>query len=170
MTAGGGWVGRTVGRGIHNIPTSLESYRRGLEADFLKGKTASGFMGGVGRIAERKGLMIGLGGAVGVAIGANLDQNDPGHGAKVGAIIGAGGGLVLATGLRASRVWSGFGRVGRVGLIGALSAAAFGTAALMSRSRYAQIDEAIPEDNGLRGRMNTIGAEGDLVFGLHRSR
>ncbi len=174
--------------GVRGAGRAAKGFGLGIKRDYERGRRAAvreaietdeviadsykfrGMMGGMRRVAESKLLMAGAGAAVGSAIGASLDKKDPERGARRGALLGGGGGVALATGLHASRLWGGLNPIAKTGAIGLLSAAAFGGAALMSnRGRYAAVDQAVPED-GMRGRMNTIGAEGDLVFGLHNSR
>lgn len=180
--------GRLAGGFTSGVGSAVNRYARGTRLDFERGQRAAlrearaaeeigenslrfrGLMGGVRRVAERKLLMTEAGAAVGAALGAHLDQQDPEKGAKRGALLGGGAGLALSTGLRASRLWKGLGPVGKAGAIGVLTAGVFGTASVMSRPKYAVMDQALPEDNGLRDRMNTIGANGDLVFGLHNTR
>ena len=177
---------------VRGIPGAFSRYGSKLSSDFNKGKLSyvtkafdetlatgkmpEGFdMGwraaGSRRIIEnRKGLAIGVGAAVGAALGHSLDKKDPGKGAEVGAVLGGGAALAVSTGLQAGRVWNKIGTAGRLGVLGLGSALAFGITAAASRPKYAQLDQAQREDSGVRDRMDTIGASGDLVFGLHNSR
>jgi hypothetical protein len=181
--------GRLVGGLAYGVGSAANRYGRGIRLDFERGRRSAlkearadkeilsenalrfrGAMGGIRRVAESKLLVAGAGAAVGAALGAHLDKEDPEQGAKRGALLGGGAGLAISTGLRTSRLWKGLGPVGKAGAIGVLTTAAFGAATVMSRPKYAVMDQAMPEDNGLRSRMEMIGANGDLVFGLHNTR
>ena len=187
LMAAGTQAGRGNVAGLGYRAFSLgQRYLQGTANDFTKGWVSAvkesstvgitsgtrfrGMMGGLGRVGERKLLMAGIGTGLGAAIGAALDKDDPEAGAKRGAVIGGGAGLAAAVGLRGSRIWKGIGLAGHAGVIGMLSVGAFGAASILSRKRYASMDQAAPEDNGLRDRMNSMSASGDLVLGLHNSR
>lgn len=154
------------------IPGGLPAAARGVTG--MVGKYAQGVrrdLGiGIGRVAERKALMLGTGAAVGAVLGSYLNKNDPEAGARTGAVVGGGVGLATAIGLRSSRAWKGIGHLGRFGAVGLLSGAAFAGASYVSRPRYDVMDHAVREDSGLRSRMNSMNANGDLVLGLHNSR
>ena len=118
---------------------------------------------------ERKGLMIAGGAGIGAMIGSKLDKDDPRRGAMKGAAVGSGAGLAISQGIRASRIWKKFGFAGKAGAIGALSAMAFGAAAVMGRPR-GTVDRAQREDYNMQDRMNAIGATGSVTLGLHNAR
>lgn len=184
---------RTGGRMIGSaIRRGTSSYTAGMAADYAKGRrayvgrpldsvlaggqipaaySARVGLGGVERVAlNRRGAMIGGGAVLGAIIGSELDKDHPGRGAEAGAAIGAGAGLAVNVGLRASKLWKRIGPVGKMGALGVLAVGAFGATTLFSRPKYATMDVANPEDYGLSRRMDSMNAEGDLVFGLHNSR
>jgi hypothetical protein len=131
----------------------------------------AGLKSGIPRVMEQqKALMIGAGAGIGALIGSKLDRDDPRRGAIRGGIVGGGAGLVVSTGIRASRVWNKFGFLGKAGAIGSLTALAFGATTVMSRPKYASMAQADPADYNMQDRMNAIGASGDVVLGLHNGR
>ena len=116
----------------------------------------------------------GLGAVVGGVIGSQI-SDDPAKGAVVGTVAGAAAGLAINRGVKASKVWSKFGPVGKVGLILSASALIGGALKVVNGSEPDVVDRPQPEDNGygrsgIQGRMDRMGASGDLVFGLHRAR
>ena len=116
----------------------------------------------------------GLGAVVGGVIGSQI-SDDPAKGAVVGTVAGAAAGLAINRGVKASKVWSKFGPVGKVGLILSASALIGGSLKVVNGSEPDVVDRPQPEDNGygrsgIQGRMDRMGASGDLVFGLHRAR
>jgi hypothetical protein len=177
------------------IPGSLASYGRGIAGTYETGRAATrakiikevlnkpkwngneskllglrSGLGGISRVAERPFLMAGVGAAVGAAVGHSLNKEDPSRGAKTGAVIGGGSGLVLAGAIKTSRIWSGLNPLSKIGVIGAVSTAVFAGTVMATNPKYAYIDRAEREDNGLRSRMDSIGATGDIVLGLHNQR
>jgi hypothetical protein len=140
------------------------------ELSNIMGHRFAGFRGGISRVAERPFLMAGVGAAVGAAVGHSLNKEDPSRGAKTGAVIGGGSGLVLAGAIKTSRIWSGLNPLSKIGVIGAVSTAVFAGTVMATNPKYAYIDRAEREDNGLRSRMDSIGATGDIVLGLHNQR
>jgi hypothetical protein len=159
-----------AGRFVKGIPGRIGTYAKGIGTEFSAARATGGIGAGISRVAERKGLMTGLGAAVGAAIGAHADREHPGRGAAAGGVIGGGAGLAVSTGLRASRLWKNIGPIGRGGLVAGLSTLAFAGAAYAGRPRYGSMDMAQREDNGLRNRMNSMSATGDVVLGLHNGR
>jgi hypothetical protein len=116
----------------------------------------------------------GLGAVVGGVIGSQV-SDDPAKGAVIGSVAGTAAGLAINRGVKASKVWSKFGSTSRVGIILSASAIIGGALKLVNGSQPDVVDRPQPEDNGYRGsgiqgRMDRMGASGDLVFGLHRAR
>ena len=157
------------------IRTGFSSYSGKIAADYAQGRGAAtgarASLGGLERVAmQRRGAMIGGGALLGAIVGSELNKDHPGRGAETGAAVGAGAGLAVNVGLRASKLWRRIGPIGKMGALGVLSVGAFGATTVFSRPKYATMDVANPEDYGLSRRMNSMNANGDLVFGLHNSR
>lgn len=174
------------------IRTGFSSYSGKIAADYAQGRRAYvgrtltnvlaggeipsaysarvGFAGIEQVALKKRGAMIGGGALLGAIVGSELNKDHPGRGAETGAAVGAGAGLAVNVGLRASKLWRRIGPIGKMGALGVLSVGAFGATTVFSRPKYATMDVANPEDYGLSRRMDSMNAEGDLVFGLHNSR
>jgi hypothetical protein len=116
----------------------------------------------------------GIGAVVGGIIGSQI-SDDPDKGAVLGTVAGAAAGVAINRGVKASKIWSKLGATSRVGLILSASALLGGALKVVNGSQPDVVDRPQPEDNGYRGsgiqgRMDRMGASGDLVFGLHRTR
>jgi hypothetical protein len=125
------------------------------------------------QILERPMLSGGLGAVVGGLIGSKV-SDDSTKGAVVGASLGAGAGIAIGRVARGSRVWGSWNPAARTGVIMA-SSIALGGVLRMFAGGDEPADRAVPEDNGysdagVRDRMARVGAQGDLVFGLHNGR
>lgn len=130
--------------------------------------------GGWKSAIQRPGISGGLGALVGGVIGRKV-TDDSNTGTAVGAAVGAGAGVAIGRVAKASSVWSKWGPVARGGSIIAASVAIGGALKVLAGSEPEEVATAQPEDSGyggsgIRDRMNRIGAQGDLVFGLHRGR
>ena len=130
--------------------------------------------GGWKTALQRPGVSGGIGAVIGGLIGSQV-SDDPGKGAAIGSVMGAGAGIAIGRVAKASAVWNKLGGVSRTGSILAASAVIGGALKLMSGPEPEVVDRPAPEDNGygssgVRDRMGRIGASGDLVFGLHNSR
>jgi hypothetical protein len=164
-------IGKSGGSFIAGIPRRTSDFSDSVATSYKAGAVEGGLKSGVMKVMEEQRLlMMGAGAGIGAMIGIRLNQDNPDRGAVVGSVVGGGAGLAVSAGIRASRVWNKFGMVGKAGAIGALTAVAFGATSMLSRSKYATVDQAQPEDYNMQDRMNAIGATGDVVFGLHNGR
>lgn len=143
------------------------SYLSGLGREF---RTPGGYKS----VLTRPVVSGGIGALLGAYVGSKV-SDDSGHSAAVGAVVGAGAGVAAGRLAKASSVWSKWGKSTRAGSILAASVALGGALKLMSAPEYEtedveQSNDQAPANSGIRDRMSRIGANGDLVFGLHRSR
>lgn len=169
-------VGYGAAKGVKGIPNlgrrtanSVGSYFQGVAQEL---RTPGGWKTAL----QRPGISGGLGALVGGAIGSQV-SDDPTKGAVVGAAVGAGAGVAIGRAAKASQAWGKWGSLRRGGSIVAASIALGGALKILSGSDPEAADRATPEDNGysnvdsgIRDRMSRIGAQGDLVFGLHNKR
>ena len=108
----------------------------------------------------------------GTAIGAMV-------GGPQGALIGAGVGVVARPVLHAASAYNNqLGKIPLARTFAVTGLSALAAAAWMSRSNPDHVDTGYYDDAGeaqttpgrVSGRLNTIGASGDMVFGMHRGR
>ena len=108
----------------------------------------------------------------GAAIGAMV-------GGPQGALIGAGVGAVARPVLHAASAYNNqLGKIPLARTFAVTGLSALAAAAWMSRSNPDRVDTGYYDDTGeaqtapgrVSGRLNTIGASGDMVFGMHRGR
>lgn len=116
----------------------------------------------------------GLGALIGGYVGRKV-SDDSNAGTAAGAALGGGAGVAIGRVVRGSSIWSKWGGATRAGSIVAASVALGGALGLMSDPDYettdvAESDNPTPVRSGIKDRMGRMGANGDLVFGLHRSR
>ena len=111
-------------------------------------------------------------GCTGTAIGAMV-------GGPQGALIGAGVGAVARPVLHAASAYNNqLGKIPLARTFAVTGLSALSAAAWMSRSNPDHVDTGYYDDAGeaqtapgrVSGRLNTIGASGDMVFGMHRGR
>ena len=124
---------------------------------------------------------MGIGAGVGALIG-NATSDSPGK----GALIGAGAGAALRFGLHAAEGYQKLAKIPLTRTFAVTGLSALAAAAWMARSNPEHVDTGYYDDAGeaqvspgrdmvspgrdMRDRLNTIGATGDMVFGMHRGR
>jgi hypothetical protein len=179
-----GTINESIGYGAtrmaHDFGRGVPDTVRGASkrtADYTKGIVSEVRSGGIRNVLERPSISGGIGAIVGGAIGHHLDSDNPGAGTAVGAVVGTGVGVLAGRFSKAEKVWSKWGRGTKIGAIVASSVVLGAALRGSSPEQYASTDRATPESNGFERtdsgvgrRMEKVGANGGLVFGLHNSR
>jgi hypothetical protein len=118
--------------------------------------------------------MAGFGAAAGGLIGSKL-SDDPVRGAAAGAAIG---GITTLAARGATKLWGGSPWYAKAALVAAAAiGAGTATRAFTHEDSYAAEDHAVSDGSGgyetepgVRRRMASMNATGDVVFGLHSRR
>jgi hypothetical protein len=123
-------------------------------------------------------IMAGAGALIGGVIGSQVDKDNPAVGTAVGAGAGAGVGVLSKSALAGTKLWEKLGPIGRgASIIGAsLGVAAVATS--MKDKNYKSMDTAESDGmgsynlapSGVKNRLNTMNANGNIVFGLNNKR
>jgi hypothetical protein len=137
----------------------------------------------MGRAFQTKGLtgmlshpltVAGFGAVAGGLIGSKL-SDDPIRGAAAGAAIG---GVTTLAARGATKLWGGSAWYAKAALVAAAAiGAGTATRAFTHEDSYAAEDHSVSDGSGgyetepgVRRRMNSMNATGDVVFGLHSRR
>lgn len=144
---------------------------------------ASAFSSGMSstmRALSRPSAYVPLGGGlIGAALGAHF-SDDPGKGAALGAGIGIAAGVAARGAVRAGKAWNAIGKPGQIAALVLGTAGIVGGAKAIMGNRPAETADPVSDEDGsggytvpnsgLRQRLATLNATGDLVFGMHRGR
>lgn len=159
---------KTAPKRAADISASVRNYGKGL-LDEVRSP------GGWKTALQRPSISGGIGALVGGYVGHRTTDGST-AGTVAGAAVGTGVGIAAGRAFKASAVWGKWGGGTRLGAIVATSAVIGGAIKVLhGNGDPEQSDRATPEDNGytdsgVKDRMGRIGADGNLVFGLHRSR
>jgi hypothetical protein len=117
--------------------------------------------------------------AVGGLIGSQVDPDHPGQGAAIGAAGGGVTGVALSYGMKGKSLWKKIGPIGRGGAILGLALGVGAIARTYREPQYERSDKEVTDgygdyfsvsDSGVKERLNTMNASGDVVLGLNRRR
>ncbi|CAK9249594.1 unnamed protein product [Sphagnum jensenii] len=134
---------------------------------------------GLKSFAKKPLVMAGGLAAVGGIVGSQIDKEHPVEGAAVGVAGGAVAGAAIHYGLKGKNLWKKIGPLGRGAAIGALALTVAGVAHTNREPSYESSDMAVPDGygdsynmsaSGVKNRLTTMNAQGDVVLGLNRKR
>lgn len=141
---------------------------------------AGGASGAASMLARPSGYVPLAGGLIGAALGAHFDEEDPQKGALIGAGAGIAAGVVGRGAVRGFRAWKAIGPVGRAAALVGASVGVLAAGKAMMPAAPEEVATATREDDGsgsyvvpdsgLRQRLASMNATGDLAFGLNRLR